>query len=79
MAKDECVFSKIVSGEIPVEKIYEDEIVLAFLDINPVSDGHTLVIPKKGCKKMDEIRSAVRSPLPNADPMLTNSKQKRPP
>jgi len=41
-----CIFCKIVSGEIPALKIYENEKVLAFLDINPVSKGHTLLIPK---------------------------------
>lgn len=40
------IFSKIVAGEIPCYKIYEDETVLAFLDIHPESKGHTLVIPK---------------------------------
>lgn len=43
----ECIFCKIIKGEIPCKKIYEDEKVLAFLDINPMSPGHTLVIPKK--------------------------------
>lgn len=41
-----CLFCSIISGNIPCHKIYEDELVLAFLDIGPVSDGHTLVIPK---------------------------------
>jgi histidine triad (HIT) family protein len=41
-----CVFCAIVAGEIPSFKIYEDENVLAYLDINPFSKGHTLVIPK---------------------------------
>ena len=40
------IFSKIVAGEIPCYKIYEDETCLAFLDINPEEKGHTLVIPK---------------------------------
>ena len=43
----ECVFCKIVAGEIPSYKIYEDEKYLAFLDIYPSAEGHTLVIPKK--------------------------------
>lgn len=43
----ESVFTKIIKGEIPSHKIYEDETTLAFLDIHPVADGHTLVIPKK--------------------------------
>jgi len=42
----ECVFCRIISGELPCWKIWEDESVLVFLDINPVTEGHTLVIPK---------------------------------
>lgn len=49
------VFSKIVAGEIPCYKIYEDERVLAFLDINPESMGHTLVIPKAEVDKIYEL------------------------
>ena len=44
---DDCVFCKIISDEASSEKVYEDENVLAFLDANPVSKGHTLVVPKK--------------------------------
>jgi len=43
---DECIFCKIVKGEIPCTKLYEDEQVLSFLDIMPASKGHALVIPK---------------------------------
>lgn len=43
----DSVFTKIIKGEIPCHKIYEDDTVLAFLDINPIQPGHTLVIPKK--------------------------------
>ncbi len=43
---EECIFCKIVSGNIPAYKVYEDKETLAFLDINPVHEGHTLVIPK---------------------------------
>ncbi|MDK2891762.1 HIT family protein [Methanohalophilus sp.] len=42
----DCLFCKIASGDIPSYKIYEDDFVIAFLDINPVSRGHTVVIPK---------------------------------
>ena len=42
----DTIFSKILRGEIPCHKVYEDELVLAFLDIGPLSEGHTLVIPK---------------------------------
>ena len=44
--KNNCVFCAIAAGEIPAFKVYEDELVLAYLDINPFSKGHTLVIPK---------------------------------
>ena len=43
---EDCIFCKIVRGEIPSAKVLENEKVLAFLDINPVSKGHTLVIPR---------------------------------
>lgn len=41
-----CLFCKIVAGEIPCHNVWEDEFHLAFLDINPITEGHTLVIPK---------------------------------
>ncbi len=44
---ENCIFCKIIAGEIPSYKVYEDDEVLAFLDITPVNFGHTLVIPKK--------------------------------
>jgi len=44
--KNDCIFCAIAAGEIPCFKIYEDELVLAYLDINPFTPGHTLVIPK---------------------------------
>ncbi len=43
----DCIFCKVVKGELPSYKIYEDEALLALLDINPVNKGHVLVIPKK--------------------------------
>ena len=49
------VFSKIIAGEIPCYKIYEDDKTFAFLDINPETKGHTLVIPKKEVDKIYEL------------------------
>ena len=43
----ECIFCKIIAGEIPGIKIYEDDLVFAFLEIGPINPGHTLVIPKE--------------------------------
>jgi len=50
-----CIFCKIIKGEIPCFKVYEDEKVLAFEDINPISEGHTLVIPKNHAENLWEI------------------------
>jgi len=50
-----CIFCKIVEGELPSYKVYEDKDVLAFLDINPTKAGHTLVIPKKHYANMEEV------------------------
>jgi len=52
---ENCVFCKIVKGEIPSEKIWEDDNVLAFLDINPLTKGHALVIPKKHFENIFDI------------------------
>lgn len=54
MNADDCVFCKMAEGQIPVTKIYEDQTLLAFLDIGPVSDGHTLVIPKQHFEKLHD-------------------------
>lgn len=51
----DCLFCKIANGEIPSMKVYEDDVVLAFLDINPDSDGHTLIIPKKHYTDINDI------------------------
>ncbi len=51
---DDSVFTKIVRGEIPADIIYEDELTMAFLDINPVTKGHTLVIPKQQIDQLDD-------------------------
>lgn len=51
----ECVFCKIVSGEIPSLKIFEDDQTIAFLDIAKDVDGHILVVPKKHCKNILDV------------------------
>ena len=48
----DCIFCKIVAGEIPSMRIYEDDLTLAFLDVAKDVDGHILVIPKKHCKNI---------------------------
>lgn len=51
----DCIFCKIVAGEIPATKVYEDDHFLAFLDISQVTPGHTLVIPKKHARNLLEM------------------------
>jgi len=51
----ETVFAKILRGEIPCHRVYEDAAVLAFLDVNPLSRGHTLVIPKDMVETLDQL------------------------
>ena len=52
MQKSDCLFCKIVRGEIPCAKLYEDEHVFSFLDIGPLNFGHALVVPKVHCKNL---------------------------
>jgi histidine triad (HIT) family protein len=54
MGVNGCLFCKMVAGQIPVAKIYEDDVVLSFLDIGPISDGHALVIPKQHFEKLHD-------------------------
>ena len=63
---EDCIFCKIIKGEIPSSKVFEDEHVYAFLDIAPINKGHTLVIPKKHCENLfdcgaDELKEAILS------------------
>ena len=52
---EDCIFCKIINGEIPSEKVYEDEEILAFKDINPAAPVHILVIPKKHIASVNEL------------------------
>lgn len=55
----DCIFCKIINSDIPCYKVYEDEIVLAFLDVNPETNGHTLIVPKKHYQDLYDIDSQV--------------------
>ena len=55
---DNCIFCKIVRGEIPSRKVYEDEFVFAFHDINPLRPLHLLVIPKRHIASLEEVTAA---------------------
>ena len=51
----DCIFCKIIKGDIPSYTIFEDDVLKVFLDINPASNGHSLIIPKKHFKDIDDI------------------------
>ena len=53
--KMDCIFCKIVNGEIPSYTLYEDDIVKVFLDVNPDTNGHTLIVPKKHYQDLFDI------------------------
>ena len=55
--KEDCLFCKILNGDIPSEKVYEDEYVLAFRDINPAAPVHILVIPKKHIDSLAQLEN----------------------
>ncbi|MEN2767713.1 HIT family protein [Ornithinibacillus xuwenensis] len=73
MAHENCIFCKIIAGEIPSAKVYEDEDVYAFLDISQVTKGHTLVIPKTHTKNIYETPSEVASSLFARVPKIANA------
>jgi histidine triad (HIT) family protein len=69
----ETVFSKIIAGTIPCHKVYEDEHVLAFLDINPLSNGHTLVIPKEPAETLDKLSDEAAAAVGRVLPRLARA------
>jgi len=66
----DTIFGKIISGHIPCHKVYEDDEVLAFLDINPLSTGHTLVVPKEPAETMDQLSDDSAAALGRVLPRL---------
>lgn len=60
---EDCIFCKIIKGEIPAAKVYEDDNVISFLDIMPANKGHCLVIPKKHYETMLDIPDAEMASL----------------
>ncbi|MEK4426986.1 HIT family protein [Solibacillus sp. FSL K6-1523] len=69
----DCLFCKIIDGQIPSLKVYEDEQVFAFMDIMPLTKGHTLLIPKTHCKDLFEMPEEVARNLYAAAPKVANA------
>ena len=73
MERQDCIFCKIAAGQIPSIKIFENEYVLAFLDIGPISDGHTLVIPKRHYERLDQTEPKVMAEIAKVLPALSSA------
>ncbi|WP_110114378.1 HIT family protein [Bacillus sp. CGMCC 1.16541] len=71
--EDNCIFCKITRGEIPCAKVFENEHVLAFLDISQVTKGHTLVIPKVHKQDLFELTPEIASNLFEVVPKIANA------
>jgi len=69
----ETVFAKILRGEIPCHRIYEDDQVLAFLDVNPIARGHTLVIPKEPAATLDALSDDAAAAVGRALPRIARA------
>jgi len=72
----ETVFSKIMRGEIPCHRVYEDDQVLAFLDVGPLSRGHTLVIPKEPAATLDALSDEAAAAIGRVLPRLARAVMK---
>lgn len=73
MKHDDCIFCKIIAGEIPSAKVYEDDDVYAFLDISQVTTGHTLVIPKTHTSDIFETPEDVAAKVFARVPKIANA------
>lgn len=69
----ETIFSKILRNEIPCHRVYEDDMVLAFLDINPLSKGHTLVIPREPAETLDQLSEEAAAAIGKVLPRIARA------
>jgi histidine triad (HIT) family protein len=69
----QTIFTKILAGEIPCHRVYEDDKVLAFLDINPLSRGHVLVIPKEPAETLDQLSEDSAAAIGRVLPRLSRA------
>jgi len=69
----ETILAKIIGGEIPCHRVYEDDKVLAFLDIGPLSKGHTLVIPKEPAETLDKLSDESAAALGRVLPRISRA------
>ena len=70
------IFGRILDGEIPCHRVYEDEHVLAFLDVGPLSRGHTLVIPRERAERLDELSDEAAAAIGRVLPRICRAVMK---
>ncbi len=76
MGMDDSIFSKIIRHEVPAQRVYEDDHVIAIMDINPVSEGHVLVIPKEPAETMAELSDEFAAAIGKVLPRITRAVKK---
>ncbi len=69
----DTIFGKILRNEIPCHRVYEDEHVLAFLDVNPLSRGHTLVIPREPAETLDQLSAEASAAIGRVLPRISRA------
>lgn len=69
----DSIFTRIIKGQIPCHRIHEDEFVLAFLDINPISEGHTLVVPKEPAETVDKLSDEAAAAIGRVLPRISRA------
>jgi len=72
----DCIFCKIISGEIPCEKIMDDEYSISFMDVGPLAEGHTLLIPREHYETLDQVPADVAGRMLKNLPILVNAVQR---
>lgn len=73
MSDDRTVFGRILDGDLPCHRVYEDDHVLAFLDVNPLSRGHLLVVPKQRVASLQELDDDAAAAMGRVLPRLTRA------
>lgn len=76
MPQADCVFCKIVAGEIPSARVHEDEVCIAFLDIGPLADGHLLIVPKEHYDRITDMPAAEVAAVAQRIPALARAVMK---
>ena len=74
-AENKCIFCKIIAGELPADRVYEDEEAVAFLDLSPLFPGHVLVCPRKHAETLPDLPAATIAPLFGTVQLLSKAVQ----